>query len=150
MTPWFSTDERRSALLAEAQSWVGTPFMGNSASKGRGVSCQKLAGALYAAVGCAQMDVPDAPMGRAKYAEDSLVLPFMRGRSDFVEVSRGEPLLPGDLVTFRIGRSVHHVGVMVLPGVFVHATEPTGAQFCPLADPTWRGRLAEVFRPIQT
>ncbi len=149
MRPWFDTDARREALLTEARSWVGTPFFGNSASKGRGVSCQKLAGALYEAVGFGPLDVPDAPMSRARFCTDSLVVAWMRDRTDFVPVPRGEPLLAGDLVTFRLPRSVHHVGVMVLPGVFISATEDAGAQFRPLADSTWRARLADVWRPIQ-
>jgi cell wall-associated NlpC family hydrolase len=149
MKPWFDTDARRQALLTEAESWVGTPFFGNSSAKGRGVSCQKLAGALYEAVGFGSLNVPDAPMSRAQFCDDSLVVAWMQDRTDFVPVSRDGPLLAGDLVTFRLPRSIHHVGVMVLPGVFISATEDAGAQFRPLADSTWRARLAYVWTPVQ-
>lgn len=148
MKPWFSTQQRRDALLDEARSWLGTPFVGNSASKGRGVSCQKLAGALYQAVGFGFLDVPDAPMSRSRFCQDSLVTAWMEGRTDFIEVPR-DGLVVGDLVTFRIPRAIHHVGVVVMDGRFVSATEDAGVQMRSLADSTWRSRLARVWRPVE-
>ena len=151
MNPFFASTARRQALLDEARSWVGTPFFANSSAKGRGVSCQKLAASIYQSTGFLPPEetIPDAPMSRARFAEDSLVEAWLNGRTDFELLPHGSALMPGDLMTFRLKRSVHHVGILVLPGIFVHAAEGVGAQLSPVADSTWMSRLAGVWRPIE-
>ncbi len=37
--PYFATDERRRALVTEAQSWLGTPFRPHASVKGAGADC---------------------------------------------------------------------------------------------------------------
>jgi len=146
MTPtWFNTPGRILALDLEAQSWLGTPFFPNSQSKGRGVSCQKLAAAIYEAVGFAQLDVPEVPMSWARSNRDSLVLRFLDGHPVFEQVVDG--LVPGDLLGFRINRTVHHVGIALDGRRFVHCVDLAGVQITTLEDATWGGRLAAVWRP---
>jgi len=151
VNPFFASPARQQALLDEARSWVGTPFFANSSAKGRGVSCQKLAASIYQATGFLDPEetIPDAPMSRARFAEDSLVEPWLTGRTDFELLASGSPWMPGDLLTFRLKRSIHHVGILILPGVFVHAAEGVGAQLSPVSDSTWMSRLAGVWRPIE-
>lgn len=149
MTPFFRPPERQAALLAEAESWVGTPFFGNGASKGVGVSCQKLAWSLYRACGFGPEDVPDVPMSHARFSEVSLVTEFLQGRADFQLLTVEQSVGVGDLLTFRLPKAIHHVGVLVKPGVFVSALHGPGVALRPLADPTWRGRLAQIWRPLE-
>ena len=55
----------------------------------------------------------------------------------------------GDLLGFRIGRCIHHLGILIRPGVFVHALERVGVCEGILADATWEGRLAAIWRPME-
>lgn len=159
MTPWFRDDhpERIAALRAEAARWQGTPFFPNSSSPGPrgGVSCQKLVAALYRGAGFCDVEVPDVPMSHARYSRTSLVSEFMANRPEFVaygldgDFTSGPPK-SGDLLGFRIHRTIHHLGVCLWPGVFVHSIEGLGTCRCSLADATWAKRLAILWRPIES
>lgn len=147
MTTWWN--EGRVALLnREAREWVGTPFAPNSASKGRGVSCQHLAGAIYQACGYpVPLDIPDVPIAHARFSTSSFVTSYFDARHDFAPVAVSGPLLQGDVLGFRIGRCVHHIGTLLEGGQFIHVLEGTGAMLATLADATWFSRLENVWRP---
>lgn len=153
MKPWFDQQERLRALAEEAVRWEGTPFFPNSSSPGPrgGVSCQKLVGALYRGAGFCDVGVPDAPMSHARFNAGSLVEEFLARLPQFQRfaVPDVESVLPGDLLGFRLHRSIHHLGVCVWPGVFVHAIEHLGATRSALADWTWGSRLAAIWRPVE-
>lgn len=147
MNPYFNSTGRVLALEIQAQDWLGTPFFPNSQSKHRGVSCHKLAAALYRDAGWLNIEVPDVPMSHARFSRESLVEQWLDGRPEFAQVQTSE-VMPGDLLGFRIAKVVHHVGVMLTGGRFAHCIEGVGTQFGHLADATWSGRLARAWRPI--
>lgn len=148
MTPtWFNTEERIAELVLEADSWIGTPFAPNSSSKGRGVSCQKLAGCLYSACGFNLPEVPDASIAQARFSRVSLVEPWFNGRAEFSRLDPATPILPGDVLGFRIGDIVHHLGVSIEPTRFIHAIEGVGTTLAHVEDATWRSRLVCIWRP---
>lgn len=155
MTPWFRADrpERLAALEREAVRWNGTPFFPNSSTPGPrgGVSCQRLVAALYRGAGFCEVDVPDAPMAHARFNAHSLVEEFMAGLPGFQRfaIAEIETVAPGDLLGFRLLRVIHHLGVCVWPGVFVHAIEHLGTTQSALADATWGKRLAAIWRPVE-
>lgn len=146
MNAWFDGPGKILALELQAQDWLGTAFFPNSQAKHRGVSCQKLAAALYRDVGWINLDVPEVPMSHARYNRDSLVVKFLDGRPEFAAVSP-EPA-PGDLLGFVINRTVHHVGIALQGGKFVHCIEGAGVQIGHLSDATWECRLARIWRPL--
>ena len=146
MRRWW-TDERVTRLVAEANSWRGTPFAANSASKGLGVSCHKLAEAMFAACGYpVPLEVPDVPIAHARFSTTSFVTAWFAAREDFEPVRPTGALFPGDVLGFRIGRCVHHLGVLLPGGQFAHAVDGLGATVGSLADATWYSRLENVWR----
>lgn len=146
MTPTWWTPERLARLRAAVEVWRGTPFSPNSCSAGRGVSCQKLAGALYEAAGYPPVDVPDVPIAHARFSTTSFVVAFFTARQDFAPVPRDE-VQAGDVLGFRINKCVHHLGVALGDGLFFHAIDGIGATVASLEDATWSSRLAHVWRP---
>lgn len=147
MTTWW-TNDRLAMLDREAREWIGTPFAPNSASKGRGVSCQHLAGELYMACGYpVPLDIPDVPIAHARFSASSFVTAYFDARQDFAQVPTSGPLLPGDVLGFRIGRCVHHLGTLLHGGQFAHVLEGTGVMLASLSDATWFSRLSNVWRP---
>lgn len=149
MTPYFHNQERIAALIAAAASWAGTPFAANSASRGRGVSCQFLASELYRGAGLSTAEPPAVPMAHARFSRVSLVEPWMDAQENFGPIPLGEAPIPGDLLGFRLWETVHHVGVLIHPGQFLNVVEGARAALVPLADPTWASRLARVWRPYE-
>lgn len=154
MRTWIHPDfpDTYAALQAAAERWIGTPFFPNSDCPGPrgGVSCQKLVAAIYREAGFCDVEVPEVPMAHARFSTRSLVVDFLAGLPQFIRMQDTPPLaaLPGDLLGFRLLRTIHHLGICVRPGVFIHAIEHIGTTFCPLADPTWARRLEGIWRPV--
>lgn len=149
MPPWFSSTARENALRDAAAAWLGTPFLGNSSACGRGVSCQFLAAALYRETGFVDLIPPEVPMAYARFNTVSMVEPWMDARPEFEDCT-GLPAQAGDMLGFRIGRAVHHCGVVLSSGSFVHCVDPAGVIISPLTDSTWASRLRRAWRPIAT
>jgi cell wall-associated NlpC family hydrolase len=147
---WFNTAERIAALRAEAAIWIGTPFLCNSNTPGPrgGVSCQKLACAIYRKVGFATFQAPEVAMAHARFSKVSLVEGWMDGRREFIRVAIVD-VRPGDLLGFRLARIVHHVGILLDAGEFVHVLDHVGCIVSALSDPTYSSRLAAAWRPIE-
>jgi cell wall-associated NlpC family hydrolase len=144
---WFN-EERINALEVEAATWVGTPFAANSSAKGLGVSCHTLAGALYAAVGWGDIDIPEVAISHARFGENSLANPFFEAMAErFTQLPHDSKILPGDVLGFRIGRIVHHLGTALRNGRFIHALEGLGTTISTTEDATYRSRLTTIWRP---
>ncbi len=149
MTSWFANEERSKRLQAEALAWLGTPFLANSAERGKGASCQKLASEIYRRVGCCDIEVPAVSMAHAQFSRVSLVEEWMDGRPEFVRLPAIAALQAGDLLGFRLGRVVHHVGIYLGDGMFVHAMSQVGTIRSALSDATWGSRLQAAWRPVE-
>jgi cell wall-associated NlpC family hydrolase len=148
MTPTWFNEQRIDALEVEAATWVGTPFAANSSAKGLGVSCHTLAGALYAAVGWGEIHIPEVAISHARFGENSLADPFFESMAErFTQIPRNSEILPGDVLGFRIGRIVHHLGVTLRNGRFLHALEGLGTTVSNIEDATYRSRLTTIWRP---
>jgi cell wall-associated NlpC family hydrolase len=119
---WTATrvpmDSLRDRVVAEARSWIGTPYIARACVKGSGVDCAYLLVGVYSAVGLMpKLDIGTYPVEWHMHRGEELYLDRLPEYCDPVE--RGEP---ADIVMFRIGRTVSHSGVLLdVPGQFVHA-----------------------------
>lgn len=105
----LSHTQRR--LLAEAESWMGTPYRYAGQEKGKGTDCSGMVMAVYETVtGC------KLPRNSAKQAE-------------FCKNLKPRDVAPGDLVFFATGKDpdkVSHVGIMLDNDRFIHASTSKG------------------------
>lgn len=150
MKSWFNTVDKLKTLEDQFQKWQGTPFLANSCSpgfRGGGVSCQKLAAAIYRGVGLVEVDPPEVAMSHARFSRESLVEPWMDKRPEFERTPDLTQIQAGDLLGFVIGKAVHHLGIAQNSHVFFHVIEGQRAGFASRMDPTWATRLAVVWRP---
>lgn len=148
------------ALEAAAAAWKGTPFVNNSAVKGAGVSCQKLAGELYFDAGwLPRFEIPNGPLQAGRAGGTPLIEQFLDASPHFVDVDpdrilqtdwrRGlqEVVRPGYLVLSRPARLPHHLAVALRAGSFVHAVIGMGVQIPPQLPEVWAKRLWRAWRP---
>ena len=150
MTPVFQSAERQAALLAEARSWLGTPFVPRGNLKGAGVDCVHLPAEIYRALGVLPgYAFPDYQLDSGSHAAESLVTGWLDGRPDFLPLAPVEACLAGDLLAFRIGKVVHHVGLLLQGSRFIHCLRHRGVLESDLRDPTYAKRLVRVYRPLQ-
>ena len=130
-----------------AGRWRGTPFSANACVPGPsgGVSCQALAAAIYVEAGILPPDVqiPAGRITRGRFSRESEIEPWVRNRPEFAEILTfdGDPE-PGDLLGFKIGNCLNHIGVALSGGQFVHCLEGPGVVFSSIHDAAWASRLA--------
>lgn len=131
----LSEADQRRAVLAEAMSWLGTPYHHKARVKGAGVDCAQILIAVYAACGVIPaFDPGDYPPDWMLHREEERYLGWVQRFA--VEVEQPQP---GDVVLYRVGRCYAHGGIVVAWPTILHAFRREGVV---LADGT-QGFLAE-------
>ena len=142
-----STDDMiaRAAIVAEARTWIGTPYHHQASVKGVGCDCLGLVrGVWRATVGPEPERIPgySNDWGEAQGHETMLAA----GRRHLIEIGPRQAK-PGDVVVFRVraGRVAKHAGILTGASTFIHAQE--GGPVCEVALGSWWGkRIAATFR----
>ncbi len=109
-------------VVAEARSWIGTPYHNCADVKGVGVDCGMLLVRVFCDTGlCPRFDPRPYPPDWHLHRSEERYLGFVRERGGEVFSPR-----PGDLIVFRYGRCYSHGGIVTLakPLTIVHAYHP--------------------------
>lgn len=119
------------SLAAEvAASMIGKPYRAGGMTPGEGFDCSGLVHYAYSILG---VDLP-----RTAATQRSATSP----------VSAGNEAV-GDLLFFRLGRGIDHVGIYYGDGHFVHApSRGKTVTLSRLDESYWRQHLAGVGRPV--
>ena len=119
------TDQQRAAILAEAESWLRTPYHTNAAVKGAGADCALMPLAVYKAV----LALPDLPV--PKYVQqwhlhrsEEVYLAYVRALGA-IEIAEAD-VRPGDFVLWRLGRCYAHGAIITGWPHVIHAVNPKG------------------------
>lgn len=136
--------QANAAVLAEAETWLGTPYRHQGSRKGVGCDCLGLVRGIWRAL-----------YGR----EPELPGPYT---PDWAETGKGDPLFEaamrhcrqkplekaqaGDLLVFRwrAHHAAKHLGILLGGERFLHAYERHAVTISPLI-PQWRRRIAGIF-----
>ena len=134
----------RAELLAEARSWIGTPYRHQASLKGVGCDCLGLVRGLWRQfVGPEPVPVPaySPQWAEAGSAGESL----LQAAGTWLVPVAGTGA-PGDVVLFRWrdGAPVKHAGLLSETGGLIHAYERAGVIESPLV-PAWSRRISHVF-----
>ena len=108
-----------------ARQYLGTPYLWGGADPRKGFDCSGFVQYLYAQAGVA--------VGRTTYAQ------VKQGQA----VKDVQDLMPGDAVFFQSGGDVHHVGIYIGGGQFIHAPH-TGdvVKISSLSEPYYASQFA--------
>jgi cell wall-associated NlpC family hydrolase len=111
----------RPRIVAEALSWVGTPYKSNAMVKGPGggTDCAMLLAAVYGELGLLPEyhdPRPYAPYWHVHRQEEL----YMQVVLKYAHEIQGLPL-PGDVVMFQIGRLYAHGAIVIQWPLVVHA-----------------------------
>lgn len=124
-----------SVVLAEAKSWIGTPYHHQARVKGRGVDCATLLAEVYARAGAiATIDLGNYPMQWHLHRGAERYLGWLMDLGD--EVTEPQP---ADVVVYRYGRCFSHGGIVLEWPRIIHSFSGVG---CVYADGL-KGALAE-------
>lgn len=120
----MSPDELRTAIVAEAMSWVGTPYHHLAAVKGSGVDCAMILVRIAQSVGIVPPDFDPRPYAPEWYLhrDEERYLAGLERWARRVEVAQ-----PGDIALYRFGRTASHGAIVIDDALMVHAYRPQRA-----------------------
>jgi len=137
------TREQIEAVLAEARTWLGTPFHDHARIKGAGVDCAQLLIGVTAGAGVIpQFDI------RKDY---STVVPHGTEYVDvllqFCDEIQEADVRPGDVVLYKTSHGWMHAAIVVSwPDSVIHATEKRGVIMTPGNDDFLKSKPRRFFR----
>lgn len=113
----------RDQIVAEARSWIGTPYAHQASVKGAGVDCLGLARGVWRALVGPEPEPPPtySPDWAEALGRETLYEAFSRHMVEIDIYSRA----PGDVLLFNVMRSgpAKHCGIMTTPTRMVHAVK---------------------------
>jgi cell wall-associated NlpC family hydrolase len=151
--------DQRAAVVAEAKTWLRTPYNHKQAVKGAGADCAMFPLAVYRACGLIPESfvTPDySPQWHLHQSEEiylQTIAPLMREIESPIPWMQGylaQPLpQPADFIIFKFGRTFSHGAIVVQWPIIIHSYIPHGVQLSDaLADGQLIGREMKFFELI--
>jgi NlpC/P60 family putative phage cell wall peptidase len=131
-------------ILAEARSWIGTPYRHQASLKGIGCDCLGLLRGVWRHVMGAEPELP--PPYSPDWAEAGADTLVAAARRHLIEIDVAS-FEPGDVLLFRWRDNVpaKHCAIAASADTMIHAHD--GASVAEVAfAPWWRRHLAHAFR----
>jgi NlpC/P60 family putative phage cell wall peptidase len=133
---------KRQDIVAEAMSWLGTPYHHHASQKGLGVDCVHLLCAVYEACGVMPpFDPGHYPVDWHMHRSEE---PDLQGLEKQGVVRTGAPHV-GDVAIFRFGRTFSHAGVYVARNQIIHAYKGAGVILTRISEEPLRGRICQSY-----
>jgi hypothetical protein len=143
--------EKRAALVAEARSWIGTPYIIRGRVKGAGCDCGSFL--MSAAVASGMMTDEDLEVYSidcwAHWDDEKYLKRVMLHTAQVLEgvAYRSAPILPGSLVLTRAAgcKFYNHGGIVTEWPRLVHAVNPCVEEADATAHHLWAYRQVAAF-----
>jgi cell wall-associated NlpC family hydrolase len=119
MPPTLPPD-RHQAAVAEALTWLGTPWHHEGGVKGAGVDCAMLLVRVFGAVGLIpDIDPRPYPIDHMLHSPDERFLGWLQRYA--TEVLNVTTPRPGDVLIYKVGRCFSHAAIVTQWPCVVHA-----------------------------
>lgn len=115
---------QRDKVVAQARSWLRTPYHHQGDVKGAGIDCGMLLVRVFVDTGlCEPFDPRPYPPDWMLHRSEERYLGFVFDRTKEVTLP-----MPGDVMVFRYGRCYSHGGIVTCasPVTIIHAFQPAG------------------------
>jgi cell wall-associated NlpC family hydrolase len=144
------SDLPRAAVVAEALSWIGTPYRAAQRVKGLagGVDCLTFVVEVFGRQGFDTSyfhRVPFYPQDWHLHRADER---YLAGVLEYSREIVGPPQ-PGDIVLFRFGRCFAHGGIITAWPMMVHAWNGVGVVPVDATQAALGGRVRRFFSPFE-
>lgn len=109
--------KQAAAIIAEAKTWMGTPWHHMGRVKGAGVDCAQFLIAVYSAVGIVPpFETEHYPHDWHLHREEKRFLGYLLQHAEKVPAPQ-----PADVVMFKYGRHEAHGGIVIEWPLIIHA-----------------------------
>jgi cell wall-associated NlpC family hydrolase len=137
----MTVDEQRARVVAEAKSWLRTPYHHRGRIKGAGVDCGMLLIEVFAAAGVIEdFDPGYYPHDWHLHRSEERYLGWVERHAHRVDVP-----LPGDVLLFKFGRCISHGAIVVEWPTVIHAYLRQGCRLARADQAPLDGRLDSVW-----
>jgi NlpC/P60 family putative phage cell wall peptidase len=110
----------REAVVAEALTWLGTPYHHHARIKGAGVDCAQILCAVFEAAGMVTpVDTGFYPTDWHLHNSEERYMGWLDRYAR--RLALDEEARPGDVALFKFGRCYSHGGILIEPGMLAHA-----------------------------
>jgi NlpC/P60 family putative phage cell wall peptidase len=138
---------QRSQVIAEAKSWLGTPYHHMGRVRGGGTDCLMLLAEVFASAGIIpRVEVPFYSQDWHLHRDAER---YLDGLVRYAREISGPPE-PGDVAVFRFGRCFSHGAIVVSWPRLIHAWWNAGVVYADADQPPLTGRAARFFDPYPT
>jgi NlpC/P60 family putative phage cell wall peptidase len=114
----------RKDVIAEARSWIGTPWVASGAAKGVGANCLGFLAGVARNVGLGTLADAFVPYGG--FALPPKPADLLRGLRRHLVRAPGAQARPADLLLFDLGDGLRHVAMLTAPQTIIHAYQSKG------------------------
>jgi len=137
----------REAIVAEALTWLGTPYHHHGRIKGVGVDCAQILLAVYcdALQLAAVLDVGHYSTQWHFHKSEEVYLQWLT-QAGARQVSEPQP---GDIAMFKFGHTFSHSAICVGEGLWVHAYSEAGVIVSRLTEAPLEGRKVQFWSLIK-
>jgi cell wall-associated NlpC family hydrolase len=136
---------QRQRVVAEAETWLRTPYHHMGRIKGGGIDCLTLLAEVYEAAGVIpHVDVPFYPPDWNLHRDTER---YLRGLMRYARGIGGPPQ-SGDVAVFKFGRCFAHGAIVVSWPRLIHAWCDAGVVFADGGQPPLIGRQVRFFDPF--
>ena len=144
------TDPRRMAVIAEAETWLRTPYHHMARVKGAGADCLTLLAEVYEKAGVIpHVEVPFyAPDWNLHRDAERYLEGIMRYAREVRRRGNTDPPQPGDVAVFRFGRCFAHGAIVVEWPRLIHAWHNAGVVYADATQGQLAGRAVRIFDPF--
>jgi cell wall-associated NlpC family hydrolase len=137
----------RSQVIAEAETWLRTPYHHMGRIKGGGTDCLMLLAEVFASAGVIpRVEVPFYPPDWHLHRDADGI---SRGSCATRERLRPSPE-PGDVAVFKFGRCFSHGTIIISWPRLIHAWWDAGVVYADAGQPPLLGRPVRFFDPYLT
>jgi NlpC/P60 family putative phage cell wall peptidase len=137
--------DMRLTVIAEAESWLGTPYHHMARLKGVGCDCLTLLVAVYHAAGVIPaIEIPYYPPDWHLHRSSERYMEGLLAHASEVETPD-----PGDVALFKFGRCFAHGTIVTQWPRLIHAWNGSGVVRGEAHQPLFAGRAMRFFTPFE-
>ena len=135
---------RRTQVVAEAETWLRTPYHHMGRVKGAGTDCLMLLAEVFALAGViSRVEVPFYPSDWHLHRDAER---YLDGLMRYASEIAGPPQ-PGDIALFKFGRCFAHGAIVVCWPRLIHAWWNSGVAYADADQPPLVNRPVRFFDP---
>lgn len=136
-------------VVAEAHSWLGTPFVHQASKRGVGVDCVGLIAGVARELGLPGIAAFDASPKYKGYGREPDPKVLLRGCQEFLDEISLDEVREGDILLMRYARDPMHFAIVTRldPMYVIHALGVTTRNVAEhRLDDVWRSRILRAYR----